>query len=155
MRLLVTTPLSIVVDADDVHHVRAEDETGAFGIQPGHADFITVLAVSVVTWRNGDDREHHVAVRGGMLTVCDGRLIQVATRDAVGEDTLRQLGDAVLIRFREEEQVEEQARTVATRLHLATIRQLQRYLQAGRRPVPQASFPPLADGGAGDEATSE
>ena len=33
-------------------HLRAEDDTGAFGILPGHADFLTVLAVSVVTWRD-------------------------------------------------------------------------------------------------------
>ena len=69
MRLLVTTPMAVIVDADSVRHVRAEDETGAFGILPGHADFITALAVSVITWRNGTDEEHHVAVRGGVLTV--------------------------------------------------------------------------------------
>ena len=56
MRLTVTTPLAIVVEADDVAHLRAEDETGAFGILPGHADFLTALAVSVVTWRDSARR---------------------------------------------------------------------------------------------------
>lgn len=137
MKLLVTTPISVVVDAVDVRHVRAEDVTGAFGILPGHADFITVLAVSVLTWRNHLDEEHHVAVRGGVLTVRDGSLVEVATREAVGEDTLRRLGRAVLERFREEVQAEEESRVSATRLHLAAIRQLQRYLESGRQPVPQ------------------
>ena len=50
MRLTITTPLAIVVEADDVAHLRAEDETGAFGILPGHADFLTALAVSVASW---------------------------------------------------------------------------------------------------------
>lgn len=141
MRLLVTTPMSVVVDAPDVRHVRAEDETGAFGILPGHADFITVLAVSVITWRNHVGEEHHVAVRGGVLTVRDGDLVEIATREAVGGDTLCRLGAAVLERFRDEARAEEKSRVSATRLHLAAIRQLQRYLQSGRQPVAQGPPP--------------
>ena len=45
MRLLVTTPSRSSSIATDVRHVRAEDETGAFGILHGHADFVTVLAI--------------------------------------------------------------------------------------------------------------
>lgn len=142
MRLLVTTPLSVVVD-EDVRHVRAEDETGAFGILPGHADFITTLEISVITWRNHSEEEHFIAVRGGVLAVRDGNLVEVATREAVGEDNFRQLGRAVLARFREETQAEEASRVSATRLQLATIRQLQRYLEAGRQPLPQGSPPSL------------
>jgi F-type H+-transporting ATPase subunit epsilon len=137
MRLLVTTPMAVIVDQDDVRHVRAEDDTGAFGILERHADFITALEVSVITWRDAGGGEHHVAVRGGVLTVRDGNLIEVATREAVGEDTFKELGDSVLQRFREEMDAEEESRVSATRLHLAAIRQLQRYLQSGRQPVPQ------------------
>lgn len=144
MRLLVTTPMSVVVDVQDVRHVRADDESGAFGILPGHADFITVLTVSVITWRNHVDEEHHVAVRGGVLTVRDGSLVELATREAVGEDTFRQLGRAVLEQFREEAQAEEESRVSATRLHLAAIRKLQRYLESGHQPIPQG--PPPAPG---------
>jgi F-type H+-transporting ATPase subunit epsilon len=151
MRLLVTTPMSVVVDADDVRHVRAEDETGAFGILPGHADFISVLPASVITWRGQGGETHHIAVRGGVLTVCDGNLVEVATREAVGEDTLRALGRAVLERFREEAEAEEESRVSATRLHLAAIRQLQRYVASARQTVPQGPPPtfgtPAATGG--------
>jgi len=149
MRLLVTTPMSVVVDAPDVRHVRADDETGAFGILPGHSDFLTVLGVSVITWRNHSDEEHHVAVRGGVLTVQEGDLVQVATRDAVGEDTLRKLGRAVLQRFRDEARAEAESRVSATRLQLAVIRQLERYLQSGRQPVPQGL--PFADTASRDD----
>jgi len=153
MRLLVTTPMSIVVDAEDVRYVRADDETGAFGILPGHADFITVLTVSVITWRNAMDVEHHVAVRSGILTVRNGNLVEVATREAVGEDTLRELGRKVLERFHEEARAEEEWRVSSTRLHLAAIRQLQRYLESGRQTLaPGASLtsgrPALSAGGA-------
>lgn len=137
MRLLVTTPTSVVADVQDLRHVRAEDETGAFGVLPGHADFITVLEVSVITWRTSNGDEHHAAVRGGVLTVRNGDLVEVATREAVGEDTLARLGRAVLDRFREEAHAEEESRVSATRLHLAAIRQLQRYLESGHQPVPQ------------------
>lgn len=136
MKLLVTTPMAVILDVEGVQHVRAEDETGAFGILPGHADFITVLTVSVITWRNHSNEEHHLAVRGGVLTVRDGNLVEVATREAVGEDKLHQLAGAVLEQFRQEAQAEEVSRVSATRLHLATIRQLQHYLKSGSQPVP-------------------
>lgn len=133
MRLLVTTPTSVVLDRDDVSYVRAEDETGAFGILPGHAEFMTVLTVSVITWRNDDGKDHYIAVRGGVLTVQDGATVEVATRDAVGDDTLGTLDQSILERFRRDEAAEEQTRTSTTRLHLAAIRQIQHYLHAGRQ----------------------
>ena len=43
IQLTITTPTSVAVKADGIAHVRAEDETGAFGILPGHADFVTAL----------------------------------------------------------------------------------------------------------------
>lgn len=159
MRLVVTTPTAVVVDAADVRSLRAEDESGAFGILPGHADFLTVLAVSVISWQDDQGAPHHVAVRGGVLTVRDGREVSVATREAVGEDTLERLGEAVLDRFRAEAAAESESRTSTTRLHLATLRQLSRYLESNRAPRPVGAPPKLelgrtdrdlAAGGAGE-----
>ena len=133
MRLAVTTPTAVILDRHDVSYVRAEDETGAFGILPGHADFMTVLTVSVITWRNDEERDHYIAVRGGVLTVQDGATVEVATRDAVSDQTLGKLDDSILERFRRDEEAEEQTRVSTTRLHLATIRQVQQYLHAGRQ----------------------
>ena len=48
MRLLITTPTAVVIDDPNVVAVRAEDESGSFGILNGHADFLTALTVSVV-----------------------------------------------------------------------------------------------------------
>lgn len=133
MRLVVTTPSSIIADADEVQHVRAEDETGAFGIMPHHADFLTLLAISVVSWRDTEGAEHHVAVRGGVLSVQNGSLVQIATKEVVREDDLSRLQDRVLDRFREADAEEEEARAAATRLHIATIRRIQRVLEASRQ----------------------
>lgn len=129
MRLVVTTPFSVVVDADDVMHLRAEDATGAFGILRGHADFVTVLAISVVTWRDADGADHHVAVRGGMLDVRGGERIAIATREAVPGDDLENLQAEVLTQFRRHLAEEQAARTEAQRLYLAAIRQIGHYLR--------------------------
>ena len=143
MKLLVTTPTALILEVSEVCHVRAEDETGAFGIQPGHADFLTVLTISVITWRDAANATHHIAVRGGLLSVRGGELIEIATREAVGEDTLRRLGAAVLSRFQEEEAQEIESRTATARLHMATIRQVQRFLESGRQAAPLGAPPSL------------
>ena len=100
MRLTIATPLAILLETGDVVHPRAEDETGSFGILAGHADFLTVLSVSVVTWRGQRGAEHHAAVRGGMLEVRGGDEIAIATPEAVLDDDLHRLGIDVLAGFR-------------------------------------------------------
>ena len=119
MRLVVTTPLATVADAADVAHLRAEDATGAFGILPGHADFLTALAVSVATWRDGEGIEHHVAVRGGVLQVRNGLTITIATPDGTASDDLSRLETEVLAAFRRLEETERVARSDAQKLYLA------------------------------------
>ena len=135
MRLTVTTPLAIVVESDDVAHLRAEDETGAFGILPGHANFLTALAVSVASWRDDRGAEHHVAVRGGMLEVRGGNAIAIASPEAVSGEDLHQLETEVLARFRRQLAEEQAARTDAQRLYLAAIRQIVRFLRAEGTPA--------------------
>jgi F-type H+-transporting ATPase subunit epsilon len=135
VRLTVTTPLAIVVEAANVAHLRAEDETGAFGILPGHADFLTALTISVASWRDDRSAEHHVAVRGGMLEVRGGEMIEIATPEAVAGDDLQHLEAEVLARFRRRLAEEQAARTDAQRLYLAAIRQIVRFLRAERAPA--------------------
>jgi F-type H+-transporting ATPase subunit epsilon len=142
MKLSVTTPLAIVVEADHVRHVRAEDATGAFGVLPGHADFLTALTVSVISWLDETGIEHHVAVRGGMLEVLYGEVIRVATREAVPDDDLHRLETEVLAAFGRRTEDEATARTDAQRLYLAAIRQICRFLKSERSvSVPGVSPP--------------
>lgn len=142
MKLTIATPLEIVVNTGDVAHLRAEDETGAFGILPGHADFLTALTVSVITWRDAKGREHHVAVRGGMLEVRDGGRIDVASREAVQNDDLHRLEADVLTGYRRRYDAEQAARTDAQRLYLAAIQQIYRFLRGERG---DAASPAFAD----------
>jgi F-type H+-transporting ATPase subunit epsilon len=129
MRLAITTPFATVLQTDDAVHVRAEDSSGAFGILRGHADFLTVLDVSVLTWRDGQNREHYVAMRGGILSVRDGGSVIVTTPEAVAGEDLHTLEADVLSRFQRHLDEERAAHTEAQRLHLAAIRQIVRLLR--------------------------
>jgi F-type H+-transporting ATPase subunit epsilon len=138
MNLTVTTPLAIITEAGNVSHVRAEDDTGAFGILHGHADFLTALAISVVSWRDEGGAEHHIAVRGGMLAVRGGETVAIATREAVADDDLHRLETEVIADFQRRNEEEVTARMDAQRLYLAAIRQIYRFLRPDRRgPIPR------------------
>jgi F-type H+-transporting ATPase subunit epsilon len=136
MRLEITTPFVTVLQTDEAIQVRAEDSSGAFGILEHHADFLTVLTVSVLTWRDATG-EHFVAVRGGMLSVRDGHLVRVATPEAVPGEDLHRLESDVLTRFQSHLEEERAAHSEAQRLHLAAIRQIMRLL----RPEPDHAPP--------------
>jgi F-type H+-transporting ATPase subunit epsilon len=141
VRLIVVTPLAIVAEADNVVHLRAEDETGAFGILAGHADFLTALAVSVASWRDDRGTEHHVALRGGMLEVHGGDTIAIASPEAVPDDDLHHLESDVLAGFRHRLAEEQAARTDAQRLYLAAIRQIVRFIRNERAPIMPGGAP--------------
>jgi F-type H+-transporting ATPase subunit epsilon len=134
MKLIVITPTAIALDESSVRYVRAEDPSGAFGIEPGHADFLTTLSICVVRWRNGG-AEHYIAVRGGVLRVRDGEVVEVATREAVVNDDLGHLRSEVLIRMAENLETERSARSGALSLEHAAIRQIYRYLRPTDPPL--------------------
>jgi F-type H+-transporting ATPase subunit epsilon len=145
MRLLITTPAEVVIDRGDVVSVKAEDYSGSFGILPGHCEFMTVLTVSVLTFRSAGGETKHVAVRGGVLNMRDGASCEVATREAVTGDDLEILRGEVLRRMVEHADREAEARTQTMKLQLSVMRRLNAYLR-GERP---AGMPPAFGGGGG------
>jgi F-type H+-transporting ATPase subunit epsilon len=132
MRLLITTPTAVVIDDPDVVAVRAEDQSGSFGILRGHADFLTALTVSVVAWRRSGDRHRFCAVRRGVLSVSHGSLVAIATREALVGDDLERLEHIVLAEFRNNIEAERTARTASLKLQMKAIRQIVRYLRPER-----------------------
>lgn len=124
MRLLITDPIAIAVDADDVASVRADDGSGSFGILSGHADFLTTLSISVVSWHHADGRPGFCAVRAGILTVARGRDVRVATREAHVGDDLDQLETVVLAGYRAHIEGERTARSASTKLRMQAIRHM-------------------------------
>ena len=134
MRLRITTPLSVVVDEDGILALRAEDATGSFGILPRHADFLTSLVISIVSWQSGNETQHYCAVRGGVLSIDAGRDIAIATREAVTGDDLATLDQTILGRFRADIETERTERVESTRLQLNAIRQIVSHLGSRARP---------------------
>jgi len=132
MRLRVTTPLDVVVDETGVVAARAQDASGGFGMLPHHADFLTRLEISVLSWQRADGARAYCAVRGGVLTVHGGETITVATREAIRGDDLATLDREVLHRFRNEAELEQVAFVHATQLQLNAIRQIMRHLRPVR-----------------------
>jgi F-type H+-transporting ATPase subunit epsilon len=132
MRLLITTPTAVVIDAKSVVSVRAEDESGGFGILKGHADLLTALTVSIVSWRDDSDRRGYCAVRHGVLSVTNGSEVAIATREAISDGNLDHLEDVVLTQFREAQDAERSARTESLKLEMNAIRQIVRYLRPER-----------------------
>jgi F-type H+-transporting ATPase subunit epsilon len=129
MKLRITTPLAIVIDEEGVVVLRAEDASGSFGIQSHHADFLTSLALSVVSWKSSDGSRHYCAVRRGVLSVTGGCNIAVATREAVTGDDLAVLDERILAQFRSDIEAERADRIDSTRLQLTAIRQIVGHLR--------------------------
>lgn len=135
MRLRVLTPTGTILDTGEAVALRAADASGSFGIRPGHADFITVLSLGVLSWQDAAGAAHHVAVRGGVLRVSGGQEVEVATREARAGDDLAALAGEMLAEYARRDEEDARLRTRAARLHAAAIRQLGEVLESGRRPV--------------------
>ncbi len=143
LHLVITTPAVVLVDDDAVRSVRAEDQSGSFGILPRHADLLTVLPASVVRWRGADEAERYCAIRSGVLTVTGGTDIAIACRLGVLGDDLRTLAARVRAQRAEETDTDSRARIEQMRLHAHAVRQLMRYLRPewheGWQPAGQSS----------------
>ena len=137
LHLTVTTPAQILVKSDDVVAVRAEDQSGSFGILPGHADLLTALAPSVVRWRTADGATHFCAVRGGVFTVSAGHNVAVACREGVLGNSLEELEAKVRAVRAQQTEADRKARVEQVRMHALAVRQLLRYL----RPSPVTAAP--------------
>jgi len=135
LHLTVTTPGQILVDSGDVAAVRAEDQSGSFGILPDHADLLTVLVASVLRWRTADGATRFCAVHGGVFTVSAGRNVAVACREGVVGDSLENLEAKVRTVRAEQLEADRKARVEQVRLHALAVRQLLRYLRPNPAPV--------------------
>lgn len=139
MRLLITEPMRVVVNDTDVVSVTAEDGSGSFGILTGHADLVTALTPSVVTWQLANGQRCWCAVRRGVLSVSAGRQVAIATRQAECSNDPALLEHVVRARLQATRESERQSRVATTKLHAAAIREIIRALR------PDAHHP---DGGA-------
>ncbi|MEM5326997.1 F0F1 ATP synthase subunit epsilon [Paraburkholderia sp. JHI2823] len=136
--LTIATPLDIVVNHEAAGSVRAEDESGSFGIRPGHADFITMLVPSVVRWLAADGTRRYCAVDGGVMTVSAGRTVALACREAIVGDSLERLEREVASVRAAQLDAERRVRVESVRLHAQAVRQMLRHLRGPLMPDGQA-----------------
>ena len=129
MHLRLSSLGTVLVDRADVRSLRAEDPSGGFGLWPGHADFLTVLGVGVVSWRAAEGPWHHCAVRRGVLTMRRGSEIEIATREAVPGDDLESLEHVVLAQLARRQESEDRSRREQRQLEVLALRALVRPLQ--------------------------
>ena len=134
LHLTIATPATLLVDAPDVRSLRAEDDSGGFGVLPGHADLLTVLPPSVVQWTEGSERRRFCALGGGVLTVARGSRVAIACRRGVIGDDLAALQVEIAAARSAEIDADRRARVEHLRLHARALRQLMRYLRPGGRP---------------------
>jgi F-type H+-transporting ATPase subunit epsilon len=134
LHLTITTPATVLVDSEDVVAVRAEDESGCFGILPGHADLLTALTPSVVRWRTAAGAARFCAVRGGVFTVSMGHRVSVASREAIVGEALETLEARVRAVRAQQLEADRRAQVEQTRLHALAVRELLRYLRPGGTP---------------------
>jgi F-type H+-transporting ATPase subunit epsilon len=132
LSLTISTPMSILVDVQAIVALRAEDDSGSFGILPHHADFLTVLTPSVLRWRGADHVEQFCAVEEGVLRVSQGCRVSIACRNGVLGDTLAALEARIAAAHAKQLDSARTARVEQTRLHAQAVRQLLRYLRPNR-----------------------
>jgi F-type H+-transporting ATPase subunit epsilon len=63
----------------------AADDSGQFGILPGHEPMVTVLAAGLIRCRHDDGRARHLACTGGVLFCRDDHVRIVSGRFLLGE----------------------------------------------------------------------
>ncbi|HEX8919819.1 MAG TPA: F0F1 ATP synthase subunit epsilon [Chloroflexota bacterium] len=103
--------------------VRAVDATGSFGLLPGHEDFCTALAPSILIYRENSDRECYVAVDGGVLVLEDNR-VSVVTRDAVLFDDMDHASEAVSSMLQTRREQEREASKTFSKLVAELLEQM-------------------------------
>ena len=104
------TPTALVLDEESVH-VTAEDPTGSLGIRPGHAPLVTALVPGIVTSRDANGAEKHVAVNGGVMLV-DGHSVEIVSRRAESSRDIDHLEHTVVAGF-ERDGADDRANRVA------------------------------------------
>ena len=111
-----------------MRRVRAEDESGAFAVLPGHIDLLTVLSVGVASWRDAAGVEHHVALRGGVLLVDSrGQRVRIATPEAILCDDLAKLETEVLEQMKSTAMATEASRVASAQLERGLMREVSRF----------------------------
>ncbi|OQY99162.1 MAG: hypothetical protein B6D35_09985 [Candidatus Brocadia sp. UTAMX2] len=90
--LNIVTPAKIV--KKDITYIRLKDETGFFGILKGHANFLTVLAPSLVYYTDSNGKEIFLAIDEGLLSVREGT-VTITSKEVFESDDAEKLAEII------------------------------------------------------------
>jgi F-type H+-transporting ATPase subunit epsilon len=117
---------------DGVVSLVAADDSGQFGLLPGHEPLVTAIDAGLIRCRRADGSTRHLACTGGVFS-CRGDEVQiVSARFLMGEreDEL----SAQLEQLLDEEQAEHLAsRQSRTEVERALLKRLREWSEAGRK----------------------
>ena len=128
MQLEVITPIGTLLK-EPVIRIVAEAPGGSFGILPRHADFVSLLAPSILTYETEAGSERYVGINSGTLVKC-GDEVLVSVLSAVTSDRLEELGQRVAREFHVLMDEEREARSALARLEAGMAR---RFLELERK----------------------
>jgi len=140
LNLTISTPLQIIQRAENIHSFRAQDESGSFGIMPGHVPLLTVLRACVIRWRQKSGAWSFCALRGGVLTIKDGNDIRIACRKGILGSDLTALESSVKSQFEAEAEAARTARLQLARMHAQAIRKIILHMSDTGGPSPDFSL---------------
>jgi len=124
MTLKVWTPTGLVLD-EEIGRLKAESETGWFGVLPRHVDFVTSLVPGILKYELRDRQPGYLAIDRGVLVKC-GPVVSVSARNAVRGGSLETLRNAVREQFRKRAEKEQASRKFEAKLEADLVRRLMR-----------------------------
>lgn len=122
MKILLPTGIQQNVE---VKKITAEAENGFFTLLPRHIDFVAALVPSIFSYVTMDDREHFLALDGGIL-VKQGNQVFVSVARAISGEDLDLLQDTVENELKVLDENEKKSRTIMARMEADTLRRFAR-----------------------------
>ena len=125
MQLTVLLPTGILPEGP-AQRVRAEGAHGTFSVLPRHIDCVVDLVSCLLSYRDGEGKEHHLAVDGGTL-VKRGNQVLVSTPNGMAGEDLETLRRTIAERFEKLDERERRAQAALEKMEADFIR---RFIEA-------------------------
>lgn len=120
MKLKVLLPTEIFID-QEISKVTAEAENGYFCLLPRHADFVTALVPSLLSFVSKTGKEEFIAVDEGIL-IKVGSEVLISTRNAMRGPDLGTLRRIIEEQFETINDQEKKARSILASIEASFVR---------------------------------
>lgn len=126
MSLKIRLPYQIWADKVNVTRIVAETRNGSLGILPHRLDCVAALEAGILTYQCEGQEEIFLAVDEGVL-VKTGTEVTVSVRHASGGASLENLRDTVELEFIENDEREQDIRSVLKKMETSFINRIVEY----------------------------